>query len=217
MRVLTVPPTSEGWVALPPSWSITPLGILFDTTSVTVVLTPDSPRPVLGLVEPCDVCGGHYCLNDVCIDDACELVHFCPDDDDGRHTGHLLVGFVRVVAVRPVYLLATVLDHGLPVEWLPHVVLTERGVAIYCKRDERYPDEWDEQVIDLPNAVPGGVAIKVEPCECPTCNGRGFTFAGPMLRGGPICPTCSDLPRPVALTGDAPIQELSDAPDGVQP
>jgi hypothetical protein len=121
--------------------------------------------------------------------------------------GWVVSSFVRVAEVLPI------LEGFVVGQWPgPHV--------------EAFPDAqfaWhntssgDCSQIDLPNATPGGVALRLEACECPTCDGSKWDWAyvadHDPCTDDPVgdfpCPTCT---YPITVTDHGgPILEALNA------
>lgn len=159
------------------------------------------PGDVLGVVTKCE-----WCDNGRIVHDADFGVYPCGRCDG---TGYAPPKFVKVLAVWPIvgYHGQTTLDRYL-MNWGKW--LSRSGDAPVWFHDRSaigHGGEWVNVYIgNLPDAVPGGVALHVEWTDCPTCGGRGFVKAGPMLRGGPICQTCQ---TPFVPPSGDPIVEVT--------
>lgn len=118
-----------------------------------------------------------------------------------RQHGWLLDGFARVTAGLPIISEAEYLALPITDAW-PCVVV--------CDDEVLHDDGSDAIRIDLSNAKPGGVALRLERCPCPNdCERFGNRVPGHTLGSNWAwvpCPTCPR--RPVSVTWHGPLGEI---------
>jgi hypothetical protein len=107
------------------------------------------------------------------------------------------VAFVRVRRVLTIYDPDTLVDVGLPDEWMPHVTVEPTRCSAWFPNNPYRPGDWDDYTLDLPTAEPGGLVVVVERIDCPDCGGRRELCCD---GDSPMCPPCQSSPCPTCTT-----------------
>jgi hypothetical protein len=189
-------------IVLPPRWSD-------DVAYAASLEGAEQWMPAVGdeaeVVERCEVCEGRgWNAGHVCGGDEHRCAVRCPEQERCERchwSGWRRVAFVRVRRVLTIYDAHTLVDVGLPDEWIPHVTIDGPRCSAWFPNNPYCSDDWDEYTLDLPTAEPGGLVVVVERIECPTCEGRK-AISRHLVRPGVVsirtadpCPTCTTPPE----------------------